>query len=88
MVKKEQGQDNYFNQQSILLTFASLHVDFHVWRNNYSILATNVNSVTAPHSGAITTSLDALQYALLIEIIVLSLFFFNHCHFLHSCSFP
>ena len=26
MVKKEQGQDNYFNQQSILLTFASLLV--------------------------------------------------------------
>ena len=25
MVKKEQGQDDYFNQQSILLTFTSLH---------------------------------------------------------------
>ena len=25
IVKKEQGQDDYFNQQSILLTFTSLH---------------------------------------------------------------
>ena len=25
MVKKEQGQDDYFNQQSILLTITSLH---------------------------------------------------------------
>ena len=25
MVKKEQGQDDLFNQQSILLTFTSLH---------------------------------------------------------------
>ena len=46
MVKKEQGQDDYFNQQSILLKITSLEK----------------------------------TYALLIEIIILSLFFFNHCH--------
>ena len=39
------------------------YTDFCVWRNNYSILATNLNPVTAPHSGALlqTTTLNALQ---------------------------
>ena len=36
------------------------YTDFCVWRNNYGNLATNVNPVTAPHSGAVTTSLNAL----------------------------
>ena len=31
-----------------------MYMDFRVWRNNYGILATNVNPVTAPWSGAIT----------------------------------
>ena len=32
MVKKEQGQDDYFNQQSILLTFTCLHKCYHYHR--------------------------------------------------------
>ena len=31
-----------------------MYTDFHVWRNNYGILATNVNLVMAPHSGTVT----------------------------------
>ena len=31
-----------------------MYTDFRVWRNNYGILATNVNPVTAPRSGAVT----------------------------------
>ena len=37
------------------------YTDFHVWRNNYGILATNVNPVTAPRSGgAVATGLNVL----------------------------
>ena len=36
------------------------YTDFRVWRNNYAILATNVNPVTAPLRGAATTGLNAL----------------------------
>ena len=57
-LKKEQGQDDYFNQQSILLT-----------------LPTDVGWLCE-------------KYVLLIEIIILSLFFLNQLSFLHSCSFP
>ena len=30
------------------------YTDFRVWCNNYGILATNVNPVMVPHSGAVT----------------------------------
>ena len=30
-----------------------MYTDFRVWHNNYGILTTNVNPVTAPHSGAV-----------------------------------
>ena len=39
MVKKELGQDDYFSQQSILLTFTSLHKCYSL------ILAGNVRSM-------------------------------------------
>ena len=31
-----------------------MYTDFRVWCNNYGILATNVNPVMVPHSGAVT----------------------------------
>ena len=38
-----------------------MYTDFRVWRNNYGILATNVNPVTAPRSGgAVATGLNVL----------------------------
>ena len=33
------------------------YTDFRVWRNNYGILATNVNRVTAPLGGAVLPGL-------------------------------
>ena len=33
-------------------------MDFRVWHNNYGILATNINPVTAPHSGTVTDQLQ------------------------------
>ena len=68
MIKKEQGQDDYFNQQCILLTLPAY------------ISATDYQR-TYVHW-------YCEKYALLIEIIILSLFFFLPLSFLHSCSFP
>ena len=37
------------------------YIDFCVWRNNYGILATDVNPVAAPHSGAVTAGANQPQ---------------------------
>ena len=63
MVKKEPRQDDYFNQQSILLTLPA----------NTSPL---IISTCSTYVGCYVTS-----HALSIEIIIVPLFFFNHCHF-------
>ena len=47
------------------------YTDFHVWRNNYGILATNINQVMAPHSGAVTAGDNRLNLSLC-----------NHCYVL------
>ena len=62
----EQGQDDYFNQQSIRI-----------------ILPAYINPLMS------SIYVGRLWVGLLIEIIILSLFFLNHCHsYVHSCSFP
>ena len=44
------------------------YMDFCVWRSNYGILATNVNPVTMPRSGAVTASLSCTAKAVACSI--------------------
>ena len=60
IVEKERGQDDYFNQQSILFTLPAY--------------------ISAIDYQSTCVGWYCEKYALLIEIVILSMFFFNHCH--------